>query len=207
MPLGVIRVDGLEQPHLSVLVDGEGWEDAPAGLVIISKMHMTALRSEEPLTGMELTEWAFRNQIPCAKLPLLRSETIAARLDEEVGKGKISVEALKLCPSCKKLENHERLPGESKKTRMPRAVGLILAQWSAEQDFDGVPHGVNPIRSWTASDFIPTRGGGGTGVRGPGIGARAGRVLPDDGGEEEASDATPPPRQKPRSRRTRTCRL
>ena len=114
--LGVIRVDGLEQPHLSVLIDGEGWENAPAGLVIISKMHMTALRSDEPLTGMELLEWAWRNRIPCAKLPLLRNETIAAKLDAEVGKGNFSVEALKLCRSCEKVDNHERLPGESKKS-------------------------------------------------------------------------------------------
>ena len=127
-------------------------------------------------------------------LPLLGRSGIEQSL--EVGRGKISVEALKMCPSCKKAENHERLPGESKKTRMPRAVGLILAQWSAEQDFDGVPTGVNPIRNWTASDFVTTRGGGGTGVRGPGIGARAGRVPPDDGGDDEGEEEEDPPHQK-----------
>ena len=42
-------------------------------LMVFTKMHMTALRSDEPLTGMELLEWAWRNQIPCAKLPLPRS--------------------------------------------------------------------------------------------------------------------------------------
>ena len=100
--LGVIRVDGLDQPHLAVLVDGEGWEDEPATLVIINKKHMTALRSEEPLTGKELLEWGWRSGIPTAKLPVLKQETIAARLDEEIGKGRFSVEALKPCPICKR---------------------------------------------------------------------------------------------------------
>ena len=99
--LGVIRIDGLEQPHLSVLVDGSRWEHEPAGLVIINKKHMTALRSEEPLTGKELLEWGWRSGIPTTKLSVLQQETIAARLDEEIGGGRLSVEALKPCPSCK----------------------------------------------------------------------------------------------------------
>ena len=91
----------------SLLVDGEGWENRTAGLVIIAKMHMMALRSAEPLTGMGPLEWAWRNQIPCAKLPLLRKEMLAMTLDEEIGKGKISVEALKTRPSCKGGEAQE----------------------------------------------------------------------------------------------------